>query len=169
MSGVESQITTIQGQLFMSAIAKELSFEDQNATDASGVKSGKIQEVKIIPKKKVLVVHSHCDMSRFRDSMTQEDIDLTFFNNGLEGLKEFFRANGNFDIIVTGIIMPRMDGYSFISNIRPHTKAPIIVLTDSEFLDEQSENYFKKLDISHFISRDSAKSINETLKTLSKK
>ena len=121
-------------------------------------------------KKKILVIEDNKQIQfLLKTFLEKEGYIVLVANNGLEGLKEFFRANGNFDIIVTVIIMPRMDGYSFISNIRPHTKAPIIVLTDSEFLDEQSENYFKKLDISHFISRDSAKSINETLNTLSKK
>lgn len=153
----------------MSAIAKELPFVDQNPSDSIQVTTGKIQEVKISPKKKVLVAHSHCDMSRFRDSIVQENIDLTFINNGFEALKLFFNANGKFDIIVTGIIMPRMDGYSFISSIRPHTDVPIIVLTDTQVMDEQSEKFFKTLNISHFVSRDSSEIINDTLKILTTK
>jgi two-component system, chemotaxis family, chemotaxis protein CheY len=57
-------------------------------------------------------------------------VNNTVAHNGLEGLKE--AENGKFDLIITDIYMPKMNGITMITRIRElpnYKRVPILVLS----------------------------------------
>ena len=68
--------------------------------------------------------------------------------NGLEGLKE--AEENHPDLIIVDVMMPKMDGYTFVKNIRVRDELkaiPIIVLTVKNKL----ENLFKAEGVKDYI------------------
>ena len=91
--------------------------------------------------KHILIVDDDEMMRAFiRELLTMHDFNITEAANGKLGLKEF-RENTP-DLVLTDIIMPEMEGISFIRELRAHNKdIPIIAMTGNvhgrmeEFLD----------------------------------
>ncbi|NOR57407.1 MAG: response regulator, partial [Sulfurimonas sp.] len=67
--------------------------------------------------------------------------DIDTAPNGEEGLKKYI--NRNYDVVVTDIQMPKMDGLQMISNIREIKEQQEIIVvsayTDSEYLTQSIE------------------------------
>ncbi len=63
--------------------------------------------------------------------MKREGFRVTMAEDGMDGLEKLFSA-GELDLIISDINMPRMDGFTFIKNIREQDifrDIPIIVLS----------------------------------------
>ena len=95
--------------------------------------------------KHILVVDDDDMMRSFiLELLSINDFKVTEASNGKEGLKEF-RANTP-DLVLTDIIMPEMEGISFIRELRSYNKdIPIIAMTGNvhgrmeEYLDISSK------------------------------
>ena len=95
--------------------------------------------------KHILIVDDDDMMRSFiRELLVINDFKITEAANGKLGLKEF-RENTP-DLVITDIIMPEMEGISFIRELRSHNKEiPIIAMTGNvhgrmeEFLDISSQ------------------------------
>ena len=79
--------------------------------------------------KHILVVDDDDGMRSFvRELLKMNNFKITEAANGIEGLKEFKRDMP--DLVITDIIMPEMEGISFIRELRNHNKEiPIIAMT----------------------------------------
>ena len=80
-------------------------------------------------KKHILIVDDDEMMRAFiRELLLINDFEITEAANGKLGLKEF-RENTP-DLVITDIIMPEMEGISFIRELRSHNEEiPIIAMT----------------------------------------
>jgi CheY-like chemotaxis protein len=95
--------------------------------------------------KHILVVDDDEMMRSFvKELLLINNFKITTAENGKEGLKEF-RENTP-DLVITDIIMPEMEGISFIRKLRTHNKdIPIIAMTGNvhgrmeEFLEISSQ------------------------------
>ena len=95
--------------------------------------------------KKILVVDDDEMMRAFiRELLLIHEYKVTEADNGKTGLKEF--KENTPDLVITDIIMPEMEGISFIKELRSHNKnIPIIAMTGNvhgrmeEFLDISSQ------------------------------
>ena len=52
---------------------------------------------------------------------------VTTAADGLEGINAF--RNGEFDLVIVDIMMPRIDGYTVCEMIRNESDVPIVILT----------------------------------------
>ena len=59
--------------------------------------------------------------------LNKEGYDTTECYAGLEGLKKFKEAT--FDLIVLDVMLPQMDGYDVLREVRKVSKVPVIMLT----------------------------------------
>jgi DNA-binding response OmpR family regulator len=77
--------------------------------------------------KRILIIEDERPLSHALElKFTHEGFDCTVANNGAEGLKE---ANtGKFAMILLDLIMPEMDGFTFLQNLKK--KTPVIVLSN---------------------------------------
>lgn len=95
--------------------------------------------------KHILVVDDDEMMREFvKELLHVHNFKISEASNGITGLKEF-RQNTP-DLVITDIIMPEMEGISFIRELRSHNKdIPIIAMTGNvhgrmeEFLDISSK------------------------------
>ncbi|HCL56901.1 MAG TPA: response regulator [Spirochaetia bacterium] len=76
--------------------------------------------------------------------------DISVAENGLEGYKNFLEKP--FDLIITDIQMPVMNGLEMALKIREKNKIVPIVIT-SAFNDQKYQDEAKKLNIHHYIQK----------------
>ena len=70
--------------------------------------------------------------------------------DGLEGLKIF--RHERIDMIITDLVMPRLDGFMLITEIRKLSKVPILALSGGS-MDAASLDYLHRLGVSAFMSK----------------
>lgn len=68
-----------------------------------------------------------------------EDFEVVTAGNGIEGLSQYEKESP--DLVICDIMMPEMDGYGFIKNLRTkgHTSTPFIFLTAKSDYDDLRE------------------------------
>jgi len=73
---------------------------------------------------RILVVDDAQVMRRAIEKMLQADYEVLLANDGEAGW-EILSHQGRFDMLITDIQMPRLDGYGLICRVRADTRAPI--------------------------------------------
>ena len=113
------------------------SYENLDTEYSSGLE-------KILPESKkdgiILIVEDNSDVRNYIKEQTEKDYDVIEACNGEEGIKKASEAIP--DIIITDIMMPKMDGYKFSREIRKDERTshiPIIMLTAKAGLDDKIE------------------------------
>lgn len=79
----------------------------------------------------VLVVEDNLDICQYLQSILQHNYQLIFANNGEEALHQLGR-HSKVDLILTDLMMPVMDGFELIENLKSqdnYRNIPIITLT----------------------------------------
>ena len=72
--------------------------------------------------KKILLVEDDPNFGTIlKDYLALHDYNITHAKDGIEGLIEF--KNGDFDLCILDVMMPRKDGFSLASDIRTTDKA----------------------------------------------
>lgn len=84
-----------------------------------------------------------------RDALEREGHDVTTAIDGREALERF--DEGRFDLLVTDLAMPRVDGLELVKEVRRRSPLPILVLTvrneereKVRLLDEGADDYVTK-------------------------
>jgi len=100
---------------------------------------------------KVLLVDDDIDTrSLYAEALRNVNFDVSEAGDGLEGLE---KANSDIpDIVVTGIIMPRMDGFQFVEALKKNVatnQIPVIFL--SHLGREEDERRSKELGVQDFL------------------
>lgn len=101
--------------------------------------------------KKVLLVDDNTEVrSLYAEIFRQAGFDVREANDGLEGLE---MANQIVpDVIMTGIIMPRMDGFQLVETLRKNvTTAGVPIVFLSHLGREEDEDRARKLKVDDFI------------------
>ncbi len=88
------------------------------------------------PQKKILLIEDELSMAGVLSEILQKEGFLVkMVNDGKEGLKQFFDFQP--DVCVIDIMLPGMDGYNIVSNIRASGAAtPLILLTAKTQVDD---------------------------------
>ncbi|WP_367389115.1 response regulator [Lewinella sp. LCG006] len=96
---------------------------------------------------RVLVVEDNPDMQHFLEDILSRDYLVSTANNGLEGLK--MARNQSFDLILSDVMMPEMDGITFCEKIKDDfatSHIPVILLTAKAMEESKLEGYTKGAD-----------------------
>ena len=78
----------------------------------------------------ILIVEDNLDICQYLQIILQEDYQVTFANNGAEGLAKLEKQTP--DLILTDLMMPVMDGFEFMKKVKSQDKwraIPVIALT----------------------------------------
>jgi len=82
------------------------------------------------PNKILLVDDDEVILKTISEYLKQKNFNVVAVDNGLDALKIFETENGNFDLLVTDLIMPSIGGVAIISIIKKrYPKIPIIAIT----------------------------------------
>lgn len=80
-------------------------------------------------KLKILVVDDESRMRKLvKDFLKKKDFDVIEAADGEEALDIFYKDK-NISLIICDVMMPRMDGFEVVKEIRQYSKVPIIMLT----------------------------------------
>jgi DNA-binding response OmpR family regulator/anti-sigma regulatory factor (Ser/Thr protein kinase) len=83
-------------------------------------------------KPSILIVEDNHDMAAFIKMVLGTNYDISLAENGLIALNILKENSGQFDLIITDLMMPEMDGYELLEHIKAAkwgTHLPVIVLT----------------------------------------
>ena len=92
-------------------------------------------------KNKILLVEDESDLRMIiSDILKDEGYEVLNSTNGLEGLKKVKEENP--DIIVADVMMPQMDGFSMVKEIRKYNSyIPILFLTAKSSIEDIEEGF----------------------------
>jgi Response regulators consisting of a CheY-like receiver domain and a winged-helix DNA-binding domain len=92
-------------------------------------------------KKTVLLVEDEQTLSTIIiDTLEDEGFRTVYAKNGEDGLKMFFAEHP--DVVIADVMMPRMDGFQMVKNIRKSEKStPVLFLTARSSLDDLIEGF----------------------------
>ena len=100
--------------------------------------------------KKVLVVEDDLKIRELvEEFLKAEGYFVRGASDGLEGYSVF--REEEFDLVITDIMMPRMDGYALTNLIREESNVPIVMLTALNDEEDQIRAFVEKVD--DFISK----------------
>lgn len=97
-------------------------------------------EERIDTRKKVLLVEDEKEIQHFLNDLLAQKYQILIANNGLEAL-ELLKTNIP-DIVITDVMMPKMDGIALCKNIKENVKTchiPIIILTAKSSIEHKIE------------------------------
>ena len=109
------------------------------------------KEDRKMEKIKILVVDDEMRMRKLvRDFLVRQDYEVLEAADGEEALDVFY-AEKNIALMILDVMMPRMNGWDVVREIRQTSKLPIIMLTAKS--DEQDELLGFELGVDEYISK----------------
>lgn len=100
---------------------------------------------------KILVVDDESKMRKLvKDFLRRKDFEVLEAANGEEAIDIFFHDK-NISLILLDVMMPKMDGWEVVKEIRQYSKVPIIMLTAKD--DESDELLGFDLGVDEYISK----------------
>ncbi len=100
----------------------------------------------------VLVVDDESRMRKLiKDFLAQKGYHILEAENGEEALKVFQENVNKINLILLDVMMPKLDGWSVLRQIRQSSKVPIIMLTARG--EEQDELFGFELGVDEYISK----------------
>ena len=102
-------------------------------------------------KMKILVVDDESRMRKLvKDFLVRSNYEVLEAADGVEALDVFFENKG-IAMILLDVMMPKMDGYEVVKEIRQYSKVPIIMLTAKG--EEQDELLGFQLGVDEYIAK----------------
>ena len=100
---------------------------------------------------KILVVDDESRIVKLvRDFLVKAGFIVIEASDGMEAFDLFFE-NKDIALVITDVMMPRLDGYELVKQIRDYSKVPIIMLTAKS--DERDELLGFELGVDEYISK----------------
>ncbi len=95
----------------------------------------------MIQKTRILLVEDDINLGFLLvDYLESQKFDVKLYNDGLSGLKGF--QNGQFDICIVDIMLPKLDGFSLIEKIKEtNKKVPIIILSARSMKEDKIKGF----------------------------
>ena len=100
----------------------------------------------------VLIVDDEARMRKLiKDFLIQKGYSILEAEDGEEALKVFEENQNKINLILLDVMMPKLDGWSVLRQIRQNSKVPIIMLTARG--EEQDELFGFELGVDEYISK----------------
>ena len=78
---------------------------------------------------KILIVDDESRMRKLiRDFLEREGYQILEAADGVEAMDQFY-SEKDISLIILDVMMPRMDGWQVLREVREHSKVPIMMLT----------------------------------------
>jgi len=101
---------------------------------------------------KILIVDDEARMRKLvRDFLVKSGYEVNEAEDGHQAVEMFLKAPNQYALIILDVMMPKMDGWEVLSEIRGFSQVPIIMLTARA--DERDELLGFKLGVDEYISK----------------
>ena len=101
---------------------------------------------------KILIVDDEARMRKLvRDFLVKSGYEVNEAEDGHQAVEMFLKAPNQYALIILDVMMPKMDGWEVLSEIRGFSQVPIIMLTARA--DERDELRGFKLGVDEYISK----------------
>ncbi len=116
----------------------------------------------------MLVIEDNRDIAEnIADFFEPQGHSLDFATNGEQGLQ--MALDGDFDVIVLDLMLPRMDGFTVCRNLRQaHNATPVLMLTARDQLDDKLQGFEEGAD-DYLVKPFSVKELEARVKALLKR
>lgn len=134
------------------AKTKGAALMEKTTTDPQNIASSFSVQHIIQDKSKILIVEDHREMSRFLVKILSPYYACTTAQDGIEALEKLNQES--FDLIISDVMMPRMDGFTLLKKIHEKTifyHTPVILLT-ARYLEEDKLQGFQ-LGVDDYITK----------------
>ena len=104
--------------------------EDIEATPAINIENRPSLDLSSNEQPHILVVEDNPEMSDFIQQLLSDQFRVTVADNGKEGIERLRSAS--FDLVTADVMMPEMDGISFVKDLKAHSSwqhLPVIMIT----------------------------------------
>ena len=109
------------------------------------------RRIKSMDNIKILVVDDESRMRKLvRDFLVKKDYQVIEAADGQEAIDIFFEQN-DISLVILDVMMPKMDGWEVLKEIREYSKVPVIMLTAKS--DERDELSGFELGVDEYISK----------------
>ena len=94
----------------------------------------------------ILIAEDDMELSElFKNVLIKQGYQVKCVSNGFEGIKAL--ENNFFDLIISDIMMPVMDGYEFVKNIRNHGyNIPVMMITAKDAFEDMQLGFLSGSD-----------------------
>ena len=100
---------------------------------------------------KILIVDDESRMRKLiRDFLEREGYQILEAADGVEAMDQFY-SEKNISLIILDVMMPRMDGWQVLREVREHSKVPIMMLTART--EEQNELKGFELGVDEYVAK----------------
>ncbi len=100
----------------------------------------------------ILVVDDESRMRKLiKDFLIKKDFKIIEAEDGEKAIEVFEQENDNIDLILLDVMMPKLDGWSVLRQIRQESSVPIIMLTARG--EEQDELFGFELGVDEYIAK----------------
>lgn len=100
----------------------------------------------------ILIVDDESRMRKLiKDFLAQKEYKIIEAEDGEQALEKFEKNSSKIDLILLDVMMPKLDGWSVLRQIRMKSKVPIIMLTARG--EEQDELFGFELGVDEYISK----------------
>ena len=100
----------------------------------------------------ILIVDDESRMRKLiKDFLTQKEYRIIEAEDGEQALEVFEKNSSKIDLVLLDVMMPKLDGWSVLRQIRMKSKVPIIMLTARG--EEQDELFGFELGVDEYISK----------------
>ena len=111
----------------------------------------KTKQVMDMEKMKILVVDDEIRMRKLvKDFLVRSNYEVLEAEDGVQALDVFFATKG-IAMVLLDVMMPKMDGYEVVREIRQYSQVPIIMLTAKS--EERDELLGFKLGVDEYIAK----------------
>ena len=115
---------------------------EQTNINTSIVENKAVQEQKkegkdIVKKKTVMIVEDNAELRNYLSNELKSDYNIILATNGIEGLKLADKKIP--DVIISDVMMPKMDGYEFCAKLKQNLKTshiPVLMLSAKTMSDD---------------------------------
>ena len=102
-------------------------------------------------KTKILIVDDESRMRKLiRDFLEREGYQILEAADGVEAMERFY-SEKDISLIILDVMMPRMDGWQVLREVREHSKVPIMMLTART--EEQNELKGFELGVDEYVAK----------------
>ena len=117
----------------------------------------------------LLIVDDDCDIaSLIRIGLENMDFSVSSFTDPLLALEEFRKRPSNYELVISDVRMPNMNGYEFVKQVKKiNPKVNVILMTAFEIEDKEFHSILPSIKIDGFLQKPfSMSKLNDVLKEI---